>query len=196
MDRITKLHSGYRVTLNLTNLKAEEVLELLYDCQGIISRLEIFNLKDHAAGKTTHIGEISRLQEAINEGSAIRLKQIIREIIERLKGLDASSNTQQIDKLITILYDIDILKSYYAGKPLKARIGSDSTGRSPKVHGMGLAIKETLPKRAQRQITPDCIAGYRETIPIRIDAYKYTVYIPLNDNRPLGKMFEGLWQES
>ncbi|MGB6011465.1 MAG: hypothetical protein WBI57_09385 [Desulfobacterales bacterium] len=192
LDRLTKLYSGYRVTLNLTNLKAEEVIELLYDCQGMISRLEIFNLKDHAAGKTSHIGEISRLQEAINKGSAIRLKQIIREIIERLKWSDTSVDTQRINKLITILYDIDILKSYYAGKSLKARIGSDSTGRSPKVHGMGLAIKETLPKRAQRQVIRDCFAGHRETIPIRVDAYKYKVYIPLHDNRPLGRIFEGL----
>jgi len=192
LERLHILYTGYRVTLNLSNLKAEDVLELLYDCQGMITRLEIFNLKDDAEGKTSHIGEISRLQEAINKGSAIRLKQIIREIIERLKRSDASANTQRIDKLITILYDIDILKSYYTGKSLKARIGSDSTGRSSKVHGMGLAIKETLPKRAQRQVIRDCIADHRETIPIRIDAYKYTVYIPLDDNRPLGKIFEGL----
>jgi len=57
LERITKLYSGYRVTLNLTNLRVEEVLELLYDCQGMITRLEIFNLKDHAAGKTSHIGD-------------------------------------------------------------------------------------------------------------------------------------------
>jgi len=193
LNRLTKLYSGYRVTLNLTHLKSEDVLELLYDSQGMITRLEIFNLKDHAEGKTSHIGDISRLQEAINKGSAIRLKQVIREIIERLKRSGPSpNNTQQIEKLITILYDIDILKSYYTGKSLKGRIGSDSTGRSSKVHGMGLAIKETLPKRAQRQIVRDCMADHRETIPIRIDAYKYTVYIPPGDHRPLGKIFKGL----
>ncbi len=194
LERLTKLYSGYRITLNLTNLKAEEVLELLYDCQGMITRLEIFNLKDHAAGKTAHIGEISRLQEAINKGSAIRLKQIIRDIIERLTRSDAAGNAQQIDKLRMILYDIDVLKSYYMGKSLKARIGSDSTGRSHKVHGMGLAIKETLPKRAQQQIILDCIADHRETIPIRIDAYKYTVYVSPNEERPTGKIFDLLFR--
>nr|MBC8359996.1 hypothetical protein [Candidatus Desulfatibia profunda] len=190
--RLTQLYSGYRVTLNLTHLKAEDVLELLYDCQGMITRLEIFNLKDHAAGKTAHIAEISRLQEAINKGSAIRLKQIIRQIIERLKQSGAATNTQQIDKLITILYDIDMFKSYYSGKPLKARIGSDSTGRSPKVHGMGLVIRETLPKRAQRQIMQDCRTDIRETIPIRINAYKYTVYIPKETGRPFEKVLDRL----
>jgi len=192
LERLTQLHSGYRVTLNLTNLKAGDVLELLYDCQGMITRLEIFNLKDHAAGKTAHIAEISRLQEAINEGSPIRLKQIIREIIEDLKRSGTSANTQQIDKLITILYDIDILKSYYTGRTLKSRIGSDSTGRSPKVHGMGLAIKETLPKRAQRQIVLDCRTDIRETIPIRINAYKYTIYVPHEAGRPFDKILSGL----
>jgi hypothetical protein len=192
LERFTQLYSGYRVTLNLTHLKVEDVLELLYDCQGLITRLEIFNLKDHAAGKTAHIAEISRLQEAINEGSAIRLKQIIREIIERLERSGDSVDTQQIDKLITILYDIDVLKSYYSGKPLKARIGSDSTGRSPNVHGMGLVIKETLPKRAQRQIQQDCRTDLRETIPIKIIAYKYTVSIPKEAGRPFEKIFDRL----
>ena len=192
LRRLAQLHSGYRVTLNLTNLKAGDVLELLYDCQGMVTRLEIFNLKDHAAGKTAHIAEISRLQEAINEGSAIHLKQIIREIIEDIKQSETSARAQQIDKLITILYDIDILKSYYAGKPLKSRIGSDSTGRSPKVHGMGLAIKETLPRRAQRQIVRDCRKGVRETIPIRIDAYKYTIDIPHESARSFDKLLSGL----
>jgi hypothetical protein len=192
LRRLAQLHSGYRVTLNLTDLKAGDVLELLYDCQGMITRLEIFNLKDHAAGKTAHIAEISRLQEAINEGSPIHLKQIIREIIEDLRQPGISANAQQIDKLITILYDIDILKSYYAGKPLKSRIGSDSTGRSPKVHGMGLAIKETLPRRAQRQIVLDCRAGVRETIPIRINAYQYTIDIPHESARAFDKLISGL----
>ncbi len=192
LKRLARLHSGYRVTLNLTNVKAGDVLELLYDCQGMITRLEIFNLKDHAAGNTAHIAEISRLQEAINEGSSIRLKQIIREIIEDLKQLKTSANAKQIDKLITILYDIDILKSYYTGRPLKSRIGSDSTGRSSKNHGMGLAIRETLPKRAQRQIMLDCRTDLRETIPIEINAYKYAVYIPHEAGRPFDKILAGL----
>ena len=101
LSRLARLHSGYRVTLNLTNLKVEEVLELVYDCQGMITRLEIFNLKDYAAGKTAHIADISRLMQAINEGSAIHLKQVIREIIGRLnhdtsnKSPPMSINSQQ-----------------------------------------------------------------------------------------------------
>jgi hypothetical protein len=44
LARLALLRSGYRVTLNLSNLCLEDVIELLYDCEGIITRLDIFNL--------------------------------------------------------------------------------------------------------------------------------------------------------
>jgi hypothetical protein len=178
LGRLAALYSGYRVTLNLTNLKVEEVLELLYDCQGMITRLEIFNLKDYSAGKTEHVSEISRLMQAINEGSVIHLKQVIREMINRLRSLAASGNTEQIEKLTAILYDIDTFRSYYAGLSLKARIGSDSTGRSARLHGMGLTIMDTLPHRAQRAIARNRAGHGREVIPIQMTAYKTLSFVP------------------
>ena len=194
LGRLTALHSGYRITLNLTNLKVEDVLELLYDCQGMISRLEIFNLKDHTAGKTAHVGEISALMQAINEGSVIRLKQVIREIIEHARP---TAPPEQVEKLKAILYDIDTLKSYYAGRPIKSRIGSDSTGRSARFHGMGLAILETLPPRAQREIAGDSRGEGRETIPVRMTALKTLTFVPAGGSEvrrrlaagPLGVLF-------
>ena len=188
LSRLAKLHSGYRVTLNLTNLKVEEVLELVYDCQGMITRLEIFNLKDYAAGKTAHIADISRLMQAINEGSAIHLKQVIREIIGRLNHDVAGNRKAQVDKLTTILHDIDTLKSFYSGRSLKARIGSDSTGRSPRVHGMGLAIRETLPKRAQKSIERDRQQDVREIIPIQMTACKTMKFISQKSDMPAGQI--------
>jgi hypothetical protein len=168
LARLAALHAGYRVTLNLTDLTVAEVLELLYDCQGMITHLEIFNLKDYAGGKTANIGAISRLMQAINEGSPIRLKQVIQEIVTRLKQGAGPENAAQVAKLTAILHDIDSLRASYAGKPIKVRIGSDSTGRSPRLHGMGLAAQETLPPRAQRQIREDCRRGVREAIPVRM----------------------------
>jgi hypothetical protein len=177
LGRLAALHSGYRVTLNLTDLKADEVLELLYDCQGMITRLEIFNLKDFSAGKTGHIPDISRLMQAINEGSVIHLKQVIREIISRIRAAGAPGKAANLEKLTAILYDIDTFKSYYAGRALKARIGSDSTGRSARLHGMGLAIMETLPRRAQREIARNSAGSGRETIPIQIFAHRTLSFI-------------------
>ncbi|MEJ2164888.1 MAG: hypothetical protein P8X90_05125, partial [Desulfobacterales bacterium] len=184
LSRLAQFHAGYRITLNLSNLVVEDVLELIYDGQGMITRLEIFNLKDYAAGKTAHVPDISRLMQAINEGSAIHLKQVTRDIIDRLKQSGSPEKKAQIDKLTAILHDIDTLKSFYSGRPLKARIGSDSTGRSSRVHGMGLAIKETLPKRAQKSIQRDRMQDVREIIPIRMTASRKITFIPKKGTIP------------
>jgi hypothetical protein len=184
LSRLSQFHAGYRVTLNLSNLVVEDVLELIYDCQGMITRLEIFNLKDYAAAKTAHVPDISRLMQAVNEGSAIHLKQVIRDIIDRLICSGSAEKKAQIDKLTAILHDIDTLKSFYSGRPLKARIGSDSTGRSSRMHGMGLAIKETLPKRAQRSIKRDRMQDVREIIPIRMIACKKLTFLPKKGYMP------------
>jgi hypothetical protein len=186
--QLAQLHSGYRVTLNLTNLKVEEVLELIYDCQGMITHMEIFNLKDYVTGKTTRIADFSQLMQAINEGSAIHLKQVIREFINRLNHDVANTGKAQVEKLKTILYDIETLKSFYSGNSLKARIGSDSTGQSPRVHGMGLAIRKTLPKRAQKSIEHDWKQGVREIIPIQMTACKTMKFIPQKSDRPYGQI--------
>jgi hypothetical protein len=174
LGRLAQLHSGYRVTLNLTDLAVEDVLELLYDCQGMITRLELFNLKDYAAGKTGRIAEISHLMQVMNEGSAIQLKQLIRGIISRLAREPGPETASRIEKLTAILYDIETLKAFYASRPIKARIGSDSTGRSPQFHGMGLAIRETLALRARREIRRE----KREIFPVRMTAVKTLTFLP------------------
>jgi hypothetical protein len=192
LSRLAQLRSGRRVTLNLTDLTVEDVLELLYDCQGMITRLELFNLKDYTAGKTAHLAGISRLMQAINEGSPIHLKQVIREIIHRLKQDPASANGALIDKLTAILHDIDTLRSYYSGKPLDARIGTDSTGRSPRFHGMGLAIRKTLPRRARKEIRNSRAGGTRETIPLHMTACKTLTFAPAKASSRTGRLLQRL----
>jgi hypothetical protein len=188
---LTQLSSGYRVTLNLSNVKVHEVLELLYDCQGMITRLEIFNLKDQAAGKTAHIPEISWLQQVINQGNVIRLKRLIRDIVDRCSR-DGTVEAQQLEKLKTILHDIDALSAFYSHKPIKARIGSDSTGRSPKVHGMGLVVRDTLPRKVQHQIDRDIDADLREALPIVITALRNVLYFPKKEARPFNRLLTRL----
>lgn len=188
LNRLAKLHSGYRITLNLTNLRVEEVLELLYDCQGMITHMEIFNLKDYGAGKTSHVVDISQLMHAINEGSVIHLKQVIRGIIRRIGKDGTNQNKSQGNKLIAILHDIITLKSFYNGNSLKARIGSDSTGRSQQVHGMGLAIIETLPKRSLQSIEHDRKQNIRDIIPIKMTAHKIMKFISRNSSKPASQL--------
>ncbi|MGB3210997.1 MAG: hypothetical protein WBB19_09865 [Desulforhopalus sp.] len=102
LRRLMSLHSGSKFTLNLSNLSLQDTLELLYCCEGMISHIEAYNLKDAAHGIRSRInrtgdrfdGEvvdlrsperhyslISELQKALNEDNVINLKRVIRAII-------------------------------------------------------------------------------------------------------------------
>ena len=185
ITRLAKLHLGYRITLNLSNLRVEDVVELLYDCEGMINRLEILNLKDYAAGETEHIADIGRLQQAINLGNVIQLKRLIRIIISKLASSKDDQKKERIEKLSNILHDIATLRDFYKGAPLKARMGSDSTGRSPRVHGMGLVIENTLPLRAQKAIQR--ADSSRDRLPIVFRTLKRTTIHPKSGTTPFGK---------
>jgi hypothetical protein len=197
LERVSNMRTGYRVTLNLTDLLPEDVVEILYDCEGLISRLEIFNLKDYTTGKTCYTEEISELQLAINEGNAINLKRVIRRIIGRLATAKPfPGKTERIEKLGIILHDISAFTAMYSSMHLKPRIGSDSTGHSSRMYGMGLAIMDTLPAGARRLCrhrqhvapgeTPCSISdpaepptrAIRSVIPFKIPVYKRVTYIP------------------
>ncbi|MBW1804666.1 MAG: hypothetical protein JRJ85_28570, partial [Deltaproteobacteria bacterium] len=139
-------------------------------------------------GKTAHIAEISQLQQAINQGNVIHLKRLIRRAIHRVESSDLPDRDNRIKQLADILHDIPTLRDLYKGVPLKARIGSDSTGRSPRVHGMGLAIQDTLPRRAQDQIR-NPRARSRESIPVRISALRRTTFHPRSSPNAFGSVF-------
>jgi hypothetical protein len=174
--RLVQLHAGYRFTLNLTDLRPEDVLEILYDCDGLITRLETFNLKDYTGGKTDLIPEISRLQVAINQGNVITLKRLILNVMDQVAASSCPDKADRLEKLDSILHDINTLRLIYKGTPLKSRIGSDSTGMSSRMHGMGLAIMDSLPGRAIREISqPD--TG-RMIIPFRMTAYRQITLVP------------------
>ncbi len=177
MERLDHLHAGYRTCLNLSDLSVEDVLEMLYDCKGMITHLEIFNLKDHVDGKASHYAEINELQLALNEGNVITLKRLIRGIIQRLEGSAYRDRLDRMEKMTEILRNIPVLQSHYRSVPLKAYIGSDSTGRSRRHYGMGLVLRETLTRRAQRAIRHTMFPTVF-TLPVRMTAYLRTTYVP------------------
>ena len=209
LERVTGLRTGFRVTLNLTGLLPEDVVEILYDCEGLINRLEIFNLKDYATGKACHVEAISELQLAINQGNTIALKRIIRQIIGRMATADPfPGKAERVEKLGIILHDISALTTMYASAHLKPRFGSDSTGHSAQMFGMGLAILDTLPNAARRScrrckhVPPEAAAcqaddpreatgqTQRSIIPFRIPVYQRITHIP--HQSPKGS--QGLYQ--
>jgi hypothetical protein len=198
MERLDQLHAGYRTCLNLSGLSVEDVLEMLYDCKGMITHLEIFNLKDHVDGKAAHYPEINELQIALNEGNVITLKRLIRGMLQRLGHSASPERGDRVEKMTEILRNIPVLQSHYRIVPLKAYIGSDSTGRSLHHYGMGLIIRETLTRRAQKAIRHTLFPTVF-TLPVRMTAYLRTTYVPdpaAGGNR-LGHLFRllpGLWR--
>lgn len=178
MAQIAKLHYSFKITLTLSNLKVEDVLELLYDGGGLITRLEILNLKDYAAGHHDHIPPINELQQAINDGSLIRLKRVVRNVIHRMEQENYKDEAHRREKLVSILHDLSTFKNLYKGVPLKSRIGSDSTGRSLLAYGMGIGIVDSFPLRARREIHRS--ASSRLILPLHIKTYPSVTSIPVS----------------
>lgn len=189
LERLNRIHSGSRFTLNLSGLQIEDVLELLYDGGGHITHLEIFNLKDHTTGKTAAIPAINQLQRAINDGNVVALKKIIRSIIQRLaEGGPAPGRDELVTMLSRILNDIPTLQGYYRETPLKAVMGSDSSGGSRYLHGMGMAVYETLPLRVQRELrrSPD---PSRQILPVFLEVCRQVTYLPRRGAGRLADVF-------
>ena len=175
LDWLASMRIGHRVTLHLAHLSPQDVLELIWTCQGLITHLEIFNLKEWLEGTLPHLKEINELQLAINTGSAPRLKHLIRDMI---KGFECDNDTQAGEERCMLFRDIlrkiPTLQEFYKESPLRTRIGTDSTSRSRKTLGMGLVFKETLPPHVVRQkekLTDDTVP-----IPVAIDVVEQIQY--------------------
>ncbi|OIO04570.1 MAG: hypothetical protein AUJ49_02605 [Desulfovibrionaceae bacterium CG1_02_65_16] len=144
--RLQDIHPAGRITLSLGNLRVEEVLEILYDCRGAVTHLEIVNMKDRALGREIDRARINALQEALNTSNVIKLKKLIRGIIAAVPSKSVR------DKLEEILFDIATLHACYRKTPLASCIGTDSTGQSSRLYGMGMVVDDTLPWRARRAL--------------------------------------------
>ncbi|MCE5243362.1 MAG: hypothetical protein ABFD98_10670 [Syntrophobacteraceae bacterium] len=175
IERLGKLHYDGQIILNLSQLGVEDVCELLFDCRGGITHLEIFNLKDHTCKRTIHLDEINELQRIVNEGNIIQLNQMVRRFVERLEAAPGSRQEERAAKFRTILRNTVSLKEWYGHKPLRSTIGSDSTGSSCRFHGMGLAVLETLPHRARREIQRMRDSG-RPAVPLSVVAVMRTTF--------------------
>lgn len=131
--------------LGTQDLKAEDVAELLWDSQGCISHLEIFNMKGWMEGRQAHLKEISELQQALNAGLGPRVKELIRRMARRMDNQDEV----RAAKFRQILLNVPKLWAHYRDRPLGSRLGTNSTSRAA-YYGMGFALKETLPRRSVR----------------------------------------------
>ncbi|MDR2077028.1 MAG: hypothetical protein LBP61_08910 [Desulfovibrio sp.] len=185
VNSLTALRSTSNIILNLCDLAVEDVLELLYDCEGKISHLEIFNLKNYEDGRLRDIPAISELQFAVNEGSGISLKRLLRNLLTRIGDRPLSSpEDDRARNIREILRHLAKFQSFYARRPLKTRIGSDSISRSPVFHGMGFAYAATLPNRERLHLS-DQKDEQRKYVPYRQVLRRLVSYIP-REHPPLG----------
>ncbi|MDR2851241.1 MAG: hypothetical protein LBV65_04325 [Desulfovibrio sp.] len=146
-QELVALTQGYRLALSSAGLSVDDVTELLWDCQGAITHLEIFNMKAWMENKLSNIAAISELQRSLNHGLGPRVKQMVRQMIRRM---ESSGNVERTEKFQKILRNMPKLWKHYSQNPLKSRLGTSSAGRLS--FGMGLIYAETLPKRALKAL--------------------------------------------
>ncbi len=145
VEELRKFPAAFRITLNLSKLSLPDVIELLYLCQGGISTLEIFNLKDQLNGENDACKAINKLRIALNNGAVFALKNLLFQAIEE------SSSDEQKQILHDILKDLSGFIRFYKHSELGATLGSDSASHASRLaHGMGLVVVESLPGRVRR----------------------------------------------
>jgi hypothetical protein len=177
LARIERVHRSNRITLNATNVTADDVLEVLYLGQGKITNLEIFNLKDWAEGKTEHRPQICRIRQVLNSGNVIEAKRLVRDMLHAAERGPAAKRAQALHE---ILRDLPRFLSWYRNNPLKSRLGSDSSGRSRHSQGMGLVVVPTLPARAWREVH----RHRSRLLPVRSVAWRTVTHRPRHSDSP------------
>ncbi|NDV19854.1 hypothetical protein GO013_10520 [Pseudodesulfovibrio sp. JC047] len=159
--RLRKVSHTSQLTLILSELDLSDAIEVLYDCKGRISHFEVFNSKSLTEFIVRQRKPFSLLQKSLNEQNAVTLKRTIRQCIEQITEEDTPQATDRAKRLMAILSDFSALLNQYKRTPLRTKIGSGSTGRSTRSHGMGFAVVDTLPFRTQQEIrkrsTTNCI---------------------------------------
>ena len=148
--RLRRACPSSSLTLILSGLDLADVIEILYDCKGRITHFEVFNIKSLTELQVSRRKPFSLLQQAINEQNAVVLKRLIRNRIERLQ--EERGDRDRAARLEAILPDFNQLLDRYRRTPLKSAVGSGSTGRSSRTHGMGFAVADTLPFKARREL--------------------------------------------
>lgn len=84
--RLKEIRSNGYIVLNLANSTPEEVINLLWETDGEITHLEIFNVYDWQKGNAKYTVKINELMQAINNKNTPLLKSIILQLIEDCKN--------------------------------------------------------------------------------------------------------------
>jgi hypothetical protein len=171
IDELLACNPGYRLVLGTMGLTLEDVTELLWDCEGAITHLEIFNMKGWMEERHRDIAAISELQRALNAGHGPRIKQMARQMARNILNSDDAGRAE---KFQTILRRVPQLWEHYRRHPLGTRLGTSSVSRF--TFGMGLVITDTLPRRAVAALYRRHRQQPRKPIPIYAPVEERVIY--------------------
>ncbi len=179
VERITRLPFAARIVLSPTGLSAADVLEIVYNCRGRITHLELFNLRDQAEHRNPDLAAIDQLRRVLNDGNIIELKRLVRGLLDDVERSELPDRDDRATRLRQILGDLPRVQSFYTvGHRLGSRLSSGSTGRSRRSRGMGLVVMPTLDARSRRRVRKS-----DRLLPLRTTAVLCVTHHPAPDSR-------------
>ena len=104
-------------------LSVEDVVELLWDCEGRITHLELFNMKSWVEGHLNNIAAINELQRVLNQGLAPRMKQMVRQMIRQMEGLE--EKRKKAEHRIYNLHFVSLSAGVHGKKQIAECVGDD-----------------------------------------------------------------------
>ena len=188
MHTLQEVNAGYRMVLNTHGLTVEDVMELLWDCDGIISHLEIFYMRDWVEGSVASISEIGELQSALNSGQGPRLKQMIRQMIRDMREKGDDARAAKFEK---ILINVPTLWERYKTVLLKTRLGTGASNRT-RSFGMGLVVTDTLPGRGAKFLKEQTQKQKQAAIPIQVEVEERIIYQERENAGPFDQFLRSL----
>ncbi len=145
------IHYHNWITLDPEGLDIADLALVLHECRGAVTHVEAFNMRAFANGQRLH-RQVMELHEVLNAANAVRCKRFLHRIMEEQRGLGTAAAMEKVERLTELLEQLHAFYGLYRKRPLRLRVGTDSTGKSAYRHGMGIVAPETLPPRARRQL--------------------------------------------
>lgn len=168
-ELISKLNAtsySCRLALSTSGLRDWEIPEIIYRCKGSISDLEIFNLKDFVLVPGYDTELVNKFRIALNNADIGKLKSILTSCIERVLDSNPDYCNQRLEALREVRANLSELTRHYDESNLSALVGSDSAGKSKQLYGMGLAVVDSLPATAEKQLRKTKLIG-RTMLPVK-----------------------------
>lgn len=184
IERVHEFHTLNRFVLTLDGHGPEDALILLSECRGAITHVEIFNLHDFEVDPSRYQPEIIEMVSVVNSGNPVKIKKFVRRVMRRVEERGGPRAEETLARLRGVLDNMAGLMGYYKTAPLRACLGTDSTGQSCRHHGMGLVVKDTLPRRAVRHLEHP--RGHqRRALPVGVEVEPTVAYHTTRDDSPM-----------